>query len=383
MSCSRKTRGLDTSVKKKLLMCLDAHGGFQSLSYNNRVLAAVCDANPDEFGSPNGTPRKRRKQCQNFIQKLREMDSKKSDLVRRQILSDNKFISPAALTKQEQKPAIPQRQKVVAKRTQEATKQTPTKTPTKKATVLPADISLLVSPIKAPATTPSKPTKATIMGRINGFNLEGCKQIAVDISRPENHFPLKVFPFTNAPVNEGKHMVSGVDIKYKAHIADVSNDRCKAWVGGKHNNLVKVELPLLDHTELHEYEAIVKMMKKLGVHNEVIQDQEETAMMEILENEERQQHSFFMDFGTELVTEVMIADGTTGNVVNEEVDYFVVPLETTHTLGTKVFRSHVVDVTWRIGFATTLRKKTKSTKKKGKGSAKVADLISGLSNMNI
>ena len=91
-----------------------------------------------------------------------------------------------------------------------------------------------------------------------------------------------------------------------------------------------------------------------------------------------------MDFGTELVTEVMIADGTTGNIVSEEVDYFVVPLETTHKLGSKVFCSHIVDVTWCIGFATTLRKKTKSTKKKGKGSAKVANLISGLSkNMNI
>ena len=156
------------------------------------------------------------------------------------------------------------------------------------------------------------------------FDISKSKPIPVDLSRPENHYPLRVWPFTNAPVNSNKHMMSGVDVKFSAHIMDISNDRVKASIGGNGNTKLKIELPLLDHVELAEYDAMVAAMKALGVHNEVIQDQEATAMMEILEDEDRQSHSFVLDFGVEIITESMVADGTAGNA--EDVDFFVVPL---------------------------------------------------------
>ena len=380
----RTRRGLDNDVKRKLLLSLDKHGGIEALSYSNRVLATICDANPEEFGSPNGvTPRKRRKQCQNFIQKMREMDPPRMNAMICNIISNRNVPLPS---KQKNTTSSPrqQRRKVVAKRTQPSAPMPATKT---KAASTAKDLSSLVLPIKPiPATSASimsTPTR-TPNGIRNqyAFNLDGSRPIPVDITRPENHFPLKVFPFTNAPVNDGKHMVSGFDIQYKALIADVNNDRVKATIGGSNLNIVKVELPLLNHIELMEYEALVDARKKLKVHNEVIQDQEQTAMNEILENEERINHSFYMDFGSELVTECMIADGSSATI-GEEIDYMVVPLDGNQKIGNKSFKHHIVEVTWRVGFVSTLRKKTKSTKKKGKGSAKVADLISGLSGMNI
>ena len=177
-------------------------------------------------------------------------------------------------------------------------------------------------------------------------------------------------------------MISGVDIKYCAHIADVCNDRVKASIGGENANIVKVELPLLDHVELQEYDKMLVMMKQLKVHNEVIQDQEQTSMMELLDTEERHTHSFYFDFGTELITESVIADGSS-TVVGDEIDYFVVPLATSHKVGGKVFNHHTCEVTWRVGFANTLRAKHKKLKTKGKGSAKVADLLSGMSSLGI
>ena len=353
-------------------MSLEQRGGLQAISYDNRVLALVCNANVKDFGSPNGkTPRRRRKQCQNFIQKLREMSPSKADATRCKIMSDNVFV-PSYYNHEKESSSV-KRRKVVAKK--------PTKQPTKTA---PANLSSIISPIKTTTKLTAKmPTKTAKSSRSGSFTLEGSQQIQVDASRPENHFPLKVFPFTNALVNEGKHMVSGVDIKYRAHIADVCNDQVKASIGGESNNIFKVDLPLLYHVKITEYDRMTTLMKSLKVHNDVIQDQEQTAMMEMLENEDRHNHSFYIDFGTELITETMITDGTTGCVLGEEVDYFLVPMETSHKMGGKTFRTHTCEVTWRIGFATTLRKKTKTTKKKGKGSAKVADLISGMSSLGI
>ena len=371
VSGSLHSCGLDNDVKKKLLMSLEQRGGLQAIPYDNCVFALVCDANVKDFGSSNGkTPRRRRKQCQNFIQKLREMPPAKANATRCKIMSDNVFVP--SYYDQETEPSTTKRRKVVAKK--------PTKQPTKTA---PATLSSLISPIKTTELTTKMPTKTAKSSRSGSFTLEGSKQIQVDATRPENHFPLKVFPFTNALVNEGKHMVSSVDIKYRSHIADVCNDRVKASIGGESNNIFKVDLPLLDHVEITEYDKMITLMKSLQVHNDVIQDQEQTAMMEMLENEDRHNHSFYMDFGTELITETMITDGTTGCVLGEEVDYFLVPMETSHKMGGKTFRTHTCEVTWRIGFATTLWKKTKTTKKKGKGSAKVADLISGMSSLGI
>ena len=50
VSGSLRSRGLDNDVKKKLLISLEQRGGLQAISYDNRVLALVCDANVKDFG---------------------------------------------------------------------------------------------------------------------------------------------------------------------------------------------------------------------------------------------------------------------------------------------------------------------------------------------
>ena len=82
------TRGLSPSLKKKLLAKLDEYGGAAAVSYDNRLLSVICDLDQDNFGSPNGkTPRKRRKQCQNFVYQFSKMDPSKQAARRAQILS--------------------------------------------------------------------------------------------------------------------------------------------------------------------------------------------------------------------------------------------------------------------------------------------------------
>lgn len=370
-ACRSRSRGLDPDVKKKLLLSLDEHGGFHAVSYDNRLLATVCDNNVKDFGSPNGhSPRRRRKQCQNFIQRLREMDMDQQNAARIRLLSNSTAL---VSTFKSQGTTKSNRRKVVARRRPKKLEQPKTAA---------ANVESFISPIKSSSNTMPPRTNSRIGSRNSNFSLDGSKPITVDLTRPENHFPMKVFPFTNAHVNGNKHMISGVDIKYRAHIADVCNDRVKASIGGENGNIVKVELPLLDHVELQEYDKMLSMMQQLKVHNDVIQDQEQTNMMELLENEDRHTHSFYFDFGTELITETMVADGST-NVVGEEIDYFVVPLDTQHKVGKKVFNHHTCEVTWRVGFASTLRAKHKKLKTKGKGSAKVASLISGMSSLGI
>jgi hypothetical protein len=114
------------------------------------------------------------------------------------------------------------------------------------------------------------------------------------------------------------------------------------------------------------------------VVNDVIQDQEQAAMTEILEDESRHNQAFVFDFGTELTAENMITEGSTG----DEVEYFIVPFETKNILSNKTFTNTTVEMVFRVGFKQTLRP-TKTIKKRGKGSAKIADIISGMSNMNV
>jgi hypothetical protein len=368
--------GLDDTVKRSLLQALDEHGGLRAVSYDNRMLAVVCDKNTELFGSPNSaTPRKRRRQCQNWVNSLRCMDDEKQDLTRARILSNNPMLvlSSSGMSSSTPTKKQPRRKVTAKKRTTSSVLQQP-------APYLGPTLTTPIKPqTKKPPTTTSTMFSPSKAARGSVFDITSSTELAVDLNRPESHYPLKVFPFTNAPVNGNKHMMSGVDIKFNAHIMDISNNWVKASIGGEGNTKIKIELPLLDHVKLAEYDALITAMTSVGEYNEVIQDQEATVMMEILEDEERQNHSFFMDFGLELVTESMVADGTAGNA--EDVDFFVVPLETKSKLGPKVFTTHRCEVVWRIGFANTLRKKTKSTKAKGKGSAKIADLIMGMSNM--
>jgi hypothetical protein len=76
---------------------LDEYGGAAAVSYDNRLLSVICDLDQDNFGSPNGkTPRKRRKQCQNFVYQFSKMDPLKQAAKRAQILS-YKSDSPAVV----------------------------------------------------------------------------------------------------------------------------------------------------------------------------------------------------------------------------------------------------------------------------------------------
>lgn len=65
-------QGLPLATKQQLLKAVTSNGGIGLVSHSSRHLGKVCDSNPSLFGAPRGkTPRGRRKQCSNFIDKLK------------------------------------------------------------------------------------------------------------------------------------------------------------------------------------------------------------------------------------------------------------------------------------------------------------------------
>jgi len=103
-------RGLPNSIKKQLIEVLDSKGGFEAVSCAERVLRDVCDEDIVAFGSPSNlkTPRGRRRQVSNFIDKYKRLtppkraDRRASIFKKEQASSANiKSLSPTATTSSE------------------------------------------------------------------------------------------------------------------------------------------------------------------------------------------------------------------------------------------------------------------------------------------
>jgi hypothetical protein len=80
-------KGVPDHIKKRLLTVLDTKGGLEVVSNSERVLAELCDTDPDSFGSPTKfrTPRNRRRQVSNFVDKFKRLDAEKRKVVRARI----------------------------------------------------------------------------------------------------------------------------------------------------------------------------------------------------------------------------------------------------------------------------------------------------------
>lgn len=86
--------GLSLFVKQQLLTEVLKQGGVLNVSQTTRSLSKVCNRNPQLFGGKVGTtPRNRRKQCKNFITKLK--GRYKDDPQRLQLAIDKIFSAEA------------------------------------------------------------------------------------------------------------------------------------------------------------------------------------------------------------------------------------------------------------------------------------------------
>jgi hypothetical protein len=93
--------GLSAVVKKQILDTLDSNGGFDCVTNKSRTLQAICNDDPDNFGSPIKckTPRNRRRQIGNFVDKFKRLSPKEKARKRAQIEKD------ATIAKQSPPPA--------------------------------------------------------------------------------------------------------------------------------------------------------------------------------------------------------------------------------------------------------------------------------------
>lgn len=93
-------RGLPADVKQKLIAAVDNKGGLEVVSNSSRTLQAICNSDPDTFGSPTKcrTPRGRRKQVSNFIDKFKRLDPQQRAARRTQLFAATPPPAAATLT---------------------------------------------------------------------------------------------------------------------------------------------------------------------------------------------------------------------------------------------------------------------------------------------
>jgi len=90
---TKSSEGLSLFTKQQLLTEVQRHGGVSNSTQSTRIVSKACNKNPRLFGDKEGrTPRNRRKQCKNFITKLKACNKDPKDL---QKAIDNTFATEA------------------------------------------------------------------------------------------------------------------------------------------------------------------------------------------------------------------------------------------------------------------------------------------------
>lgn len=89
---------MSAETKANVIREVNNKGGLHQVSYSTRMLQDICDTNPQEFGYPpeEKTPRNRRRQVQNFVDKIKSRYSSSPKRLQRKIeeIIDSAILRP-------------------------------------------------------------------------------------------------------------------------------------------------------------------------------------------------------------------------------------------------------------------------------------------------
>ena len=192
-----------------------------------------------------------------------------------------------------------------------------------------------------------------------------------------------IFPFLQAPINDGKEVADGFDIEiWDGHIMDVLNDRYKLQLAGPGRKQLLLEMPLVSHKYLSHFNSYAAKLQAGSDYYEPIFKQHILARNELLADPDRHQQFLILsvpDGGTLSCEHFPYERETTG----DEVDYDVVPYVTDDKNANKVYRNTNATVSWKVIFEDTVRaaKRSKAAGKRGK--SKLDGIDEGMENLYV
>lgn len=362
-------------------------GGLASLNKKTRGLHKLCQTNTLFFGEVN-TPRRRK--FQNKVDRWKKL-SRAEYIVELEDLGVS--LNPPA--------PVPFRKAAAAKKkavpaTVSAPKKKTPQPPPPVTTTRPlafSPITKMSAKKKAFVTIPAHASKSryvccccvisTKLASHTGLCYHP-ERLTIDLELPEKHSPIMVFPFMQAPINDGKDVADGFDIEiWDAHIMDIVNDRFKLEVAGANRKELLLEMPRVTHRYLNHFNSYAaKLQTSKEMFYEEIFKQHILARNELLSDPDRHQQWIALsipDGGIISCEHFPYERDTDG----DEVDYDVVPYVTDDSNGNKVYRNTNATVSWKIIFEDTVRS-AKRTKARGKrGKSKLDGIDEGMDNLNV
>jgi hypothetical protein len=197
--------------------------------------------------------------------------------------------------------------------------------------------------------------------------------IEVDINCPERNREVKVVQFRDAEIDGILH--NGFEIIMEGDLRDLMLDKYSAKLVS--DNEILISMPSASHYWLHEPELYFNKCKAFNIHCPRAREAHDVARNDILADEERQIRSLLLRFPENtILSNRHYSPKTTDN----DLEFEVVPFQTTFVLLGKQFTTTVATIVWKIAVFEEKRRVVVAQSSKGKkGEAKLASRFASMS----